>query len=85
MRALLVLLTALALVACATTPQPIPTTDATCEGACARGTALGCTYATPTPNGATCVQVCRNAMWANQPWNLACLASATSCATDECP
>lgn len=64
---------ALALSACATTTTP------TCATVCDHGAGLGCTWATPTPAGAACEDVCTNAEAADVPWKLACLSSATSC------
>ena len=77
MRTLRGLLTvaALALGACATV---VPTTP-TCATVCDRGAGLGCIWATPTPAGATCEQVCANAEAEDVPWKLACLAEATAC------
>jgi hypothetical protein len=56
-------------------PKPAP---ATCETACLHGKNLGCIWATPTPMGATCVQVCSNAAL-TVPWNVAALTTATTC------
>jgi hypothetical protein len=76
------LMLALMLTACATGPAPVPTT-ATCETACERGEALACTWATTTPKGATCVQVCQNAA-SVVPYNVACLTTLASC-QEQCP
>jgi hypothetical protein len=84
MRALLVLLTALAPVACVTAPKPVPTVDATCDGACARGAALECAWSAPTKAGHTCIEVCENATTQGQMWRLGCLATITSC-DQPCP
>ena len=59
-------------------PPPAPAPIATCATACARGTELGCTWATPTPNGTPCADVCAMASRI-APWNVACLTTATSC------
>jgi hypothetical protein len=67
---------------CGTGPSPVPTTS-TCATACARGSALSCIWATPTPMGASCEQVCSNADRI-VPWNVACLTSASTCEVD-CP
>ena len=80
------LLTILALIctACATTPcpvgsaQPCPAPAATCETACLHGHNLGCDWATPTPQGHTCQEVCANAAL-TVPWTVANLTAATSC------
>ena len=71
---------------CGTGPQPVPTPapdaapPASCATACATAASLGCTWAAPTPNGATCENVCANAMVFGLRWDLNCRASATSCA-----
>ena len=70
------------LTACGTGPTPVPTT-ATCATACARGNALSCIWATPTPMGAPCEQVCENAA-RFAPWNVACLTVASTC-EENCP
>jgi hypothetical protein len=47
-------------------PKPIPPQppihdgDATCADACARAREMECEFAKPTPNGATCEDVCQN-------------------------
>lgn len=61
-------------------PQPPPA--ASCSGACLHARELGCSWAQPTPKGATCETVC-NAAQALEPWNLACRSSAASCAAVE--
>jgi hypothetical protein len=76
------LMLALMLTACATGPEPVPTT-ATCETACERGAKLSCTWATPTPKGAPCTEVCQNASQV-VPWDVACLATLASC-DQACP
>ena len=68
---------------CATSPTPAPNGDggtvtSSCASACAKGTKLKCVWANPTPEGATCVQVCTNAA-ATVPWNVSALTAATSC------
>ena len=77
------LLLSLAFVGCATTPCSLDTTKpcpapATCETACANGERLGCIWATPTPMGAPCLDVCRNA-GLTVPWNVDALAAANTC------
>ena len=66
----------LALAGCATLP-PV-TTSATCETACLHGHNLGCIWATPTPQGATCLDVCANAA-ETVPWNVQAMTDATAC------
>lgn len=39
-----------------------PTEERNCPGTCARLLELGCEEGTPTPGGATCEQVCANAL-----------------------
>lgn len=67
---------------CATTPcpvggQPCPA-PATCDTACAHGHNLGCDWATPTPQGHTCLEVCQNAAQ-TVPWDVQSLTTATTC------
>jgi hypothetical protein len=42
-------------------PPPAPAPAGACAAACSRLAALGCPEAKPTPNGATCTDVCLNA------------------------
>jgi hypothetical protein len=58
----------------------------TCAQVCARGAALGCEFAKPTPKGATCTTVCENLATSGLPaWDLACMAQAQTCeAMDAC-
>jgi hypothetical protein len=77
------LLFAFAFAGCATTPcptagRPCPA-PATCETACLHGYNLGCTWATPTKQGASCLEVCQNDA-KTIPWDVATLTTATSCA-----
>lgn len=73
-------------------PKPVPTPvpaagDATCAEACttakklrdANGAASGCKVADPTPKGATCEQVCQNALDEGIAWPTWCISQATSC------
>ena len=74
------------LAACATTPpKPTPPADATCAIVCAHGAELGCVWATPTPAGHACVEVCDSATAQGQMWRLSCLARATTCDPISCP
>ena len=60
-------------------PVPVtPVRPAACTEACAKGAELGCVWATPTPNGATCTDVCESA---NRilPWRTECLWGARTC------
>ena len=65
------------------TPTPVPN-PATCAGACAQGLSLGCPWASQTPSGKTCEQVCADTA-AIVPWNVDCIAKAATCvAADVC-
>lgn len=66
-------------------PTPPPGT-ATCADYCTHALALGCSFAQPTPNGASCETVCLNFNASGVvSWNLDCRAAATSCAAiDQC-
>jgi len=60
-------------------PVPVtPVRPAACPEACEKGAELGCVWATPTPKGATCIEVCESA---NRilPWNTECLWGARTC------
>ena len=81
----LTLFLALALAGCATSPCPVGVAQpcpapvaATCDTACLHGKNLGCQWATPTPQGGTCLQVCANAAQ-TVPWNVEALTTATTC------
>jgi len=80
----LALLTALALAACAHNPTPPDPNAATCDDVCAHGAELSCVWATPTPLGTPCVEVCENAS-KHAPWNLECLVLADDCGPRVCP
>lgn len=56
-----------------------------CDTACARGQALGCKWATPTPDGASCSTVCANANRQDGParWDLSCRTHENACG--DCP
>lgn len=63
-----------------TPPEPVPVVGDACERACARGAELGCVFAEPTPEGATCVDVCRDTEatgWTSM--HPECVAVASSC------
>lgn len=63
------------------TPSPVPS----CATACARAAELDCSWAKPTPAGATCAEVCENAQKL-EAWDLGCRTSAASCSDwDGCP
>ena len=65
-------------------PTPPPTPVATCADACAQGVKLDCPWASKTPSGKTCEQVCANTA-AILPWNVDCIAKAATCvAADAC-
>jgi hypothetical protein len=76
------------------TPTPIPVVDGgedearrpTCANACNRLKALGCKGSGPTPEGASCIEVCENLVSAGVvDFNLSCRVKATSCsAIDAC-
>lgn len=70
-------------------PAPTPAQDTdpdagpeiTCADACERASKLGCAAAEPTPKGATCLDVCSNAMRSGIiTFDLACKARAVDCA-----
>jgi hypothetical protein len=63
-----------------------PDGPASCLDVARAGLHLGCTWAQPTPAGASFVDVCANNQAANiSPWNLDCMARAKSCsAVDAC-
>ena len=67
---------------CATSPCPVAGRPcpgpATCETACLHGHMLGCEWATPTPGGHPCVEVCANAAQ-TVPWNVQALTTAEVC------
>jgi len=72
-------------------PAPVPTPNPvgapTCKDVCARLADLKCEAAKPTPEGATCEDVCKNATSADSPiaWNLGCRRDAGTCAViDRC-
>jgi hypothetical protein len=55
----------------------------TCTGACSRGHDLACPSAAPSPGGVACVDRCTQSSLA--PWDVTCMAAATTCATfDAC-
>lgn len=75
-------------------PRPLPAIDPnpyvddepvdggreyTCADACQRGYQLGCPFAEPTPDGASCLDVCVISKTSSRPWNLACRSKITSC------
>jgi len=68
-------------VACGTFP-PVPVTPPTsysCETYCDHALRMECSFAQPAPgNGATCVQVCRDATSVVR-WDLACRSTAETC------
>jgi hypothetical protein len=68
-------------------PQPDRPATPTCADVCKRLFDLGCPAAKPTPQGATCVDVCLNVQNSGVvSWDLKCRARATSCAIfDRCP
>lgn len=66
----------------------VPPGPPSCATTCARGAQLGCDWARPTANGASCETVCANANRVDGPlrWDLACRTRATGCnAADLCP
>lgn len=90
LRERLLLLGLLALGACAAQcsppaqPHPPPVeagTAADCEAACQRLTDLDCPEAQPTPDGGSCVDVCRNAEGTGYvTLDPHCIAQGTTCA-----
>ena len=61
-------------------PTPTPPPAADCAAFCAHGTDLGCSWAAPTPNGATCDQWCQLTQVGPVPMSLACSVKAANCA-----
>jgi hypothetical protein len=80
--ALLLVVLALITSASKCNPNPPPPDAAvpvsSCSTACARGAALQCVWAQPTPLGASCSDVCVNAAH-TVPWDVARLTSASAC------
>jgi hypothetical protein len=72
---------------CGNKPGPDGEGDpASCADACAHLDELGCPEAEPTPEGATCVEVCENVETSGTvTLNPACVIEITACAqVDEC-
>jgi hypothetical protein len=72
---------------CGNKPPPDGEGDpASCVDACAHLDELGCPEAEPTPEGATCVEVCRNVETSGTiTLNPACVVEIDECAqVDEC-
>lgn len=65
---------------------PDPARQYTCADVCKHGFDLNCPWAQPTPNGATCLDVCNNIQTSGViTWNLACKSTQPSCAAiDAC-
>jgi hypothetical protein len=63
-------------------PEPPPAPGAVpCPVACARLAELGCPEADPTPDGASCVDVCQNVEDSGVlRYPTGCVAAATTCA-----
>ena len=60
-------------------------TATTCDAVCAHWSDLGCEEAKPTPDGASCVEVCENLQEGNLKDDLECQAAVTSCEQiDDC-
>lgn len=81
----------LALCGCVTKPlpppkPPAPPGTATCAAYCEVGDRLGCSYAQPTPQGTSCIQVCRDVQESGiTTLNLDCAVTQTDCASiDRC-
>lgn len=72
-------------ISCVTVPPPKPLDrPATCADMCERGTELGCQWAKPTPQGKTCLDVCRNVMESGVlTFDLECEARAANCSACE--
>ena len=67
------------------TPTPPPTPTADCAAFCAHGAELGCSWAAPTPKGATCAEWCSLTQSGPVPMSLGCSVQAASCAAvDAC-
>lgn len=87
------ILLTLLLVACQTGPKPNPNYPqpegdgaASCPAACKRGEELKCIAAQPSPNGKTCLEVCKaSTPPALSGWRPSCQAKAETCIHfDEC-
>ena len=74
---------ALLFLAACHTPTKRPT-GATCADVCARGAALGCEYAKPSPGGVSCEAVCKDVVAGTDfVLDLECRAVASSCEAAE--
>lgn len=58
-------------------PAPVP--SGSCQAACARGAKLNCSWAKPTPKGASCVDVCLNGEGSPSSMQPDCVKNADSC------
>ena len=85
MKALFLCAAALILACGTVTPIPTPPPGVDCAAFCAHGAALGCSWATPTPQGATCSDWCQLTQSGPAPMSLACSVQAVDCAAvDAC-
>lgn len=85
LKSIAIVLVALSFAGCVHVPPPRPIDGtATCEDVCVRGRQLGCSYANPTPRGATCVEVCVDVVAGGDfTLDLECRARAATCAAAE--
>ena len=74
----IILATLAALVSSCTTGNRPSKTPADCMQICNRGTALGCDWANPLPDGATCFEVCESANTI-LPWTTDCVNASATC------
>lgn len=54
-----------------------------CPAYCSNMQRLGCEEGKPTPNGASCLEVCKNSLTGPVPFNTACASKAVSCEESE--
>jgi hypothetical protein len=71
---------------CSIKPPEPPPGSPTCATACQRLVQLNCDGSKPTPEGATCEDVCKNIQESGLiSWDLRCRTNAPSCAAvDNC-
>jgi len=63
-----------------------PVVNPSCHDVCKRGEQLDCSWALPTLEGATCIEVCQNVQSSGiVNWDLDCRVTAKTCnEVDEC-
>ncbi len=79
------LVLSLLLTACPPTDKPPPDPGkvypegGSCTAACEHMRSLDCELGKPTPKGAPCVEVCKNADNNGFPWPVQCMLGSTTC------